>query len=140
MTPAINLCHGLSVIGGVVDTGEKFITGINDTTEQWFPMTMTPVINFLPVATTPVDSYRRWQRHWRQHFSSVSIDTGQKYPKSLKFIAGVNNTAEKLFTGVNDTADKFFAYVNATANKTELTIPACQDLKMKNKQKFDLQE
>jgi hypothetical protein len=33
------------------------------------------------------------------------VDTGQKYPKSLKFIAGVNDTAEKLFTGVNDTAD-----------------------------------
>ena len=27
LTPAINLCHGFSVIAGVVDTGEQFITG-----------------------------------------------------------------------------------------------------------------
>jgi hypothetical protein len=32
-TPAINLCHGFAVIGGVVDTGDKFITGVIDTTE-----------------------------------------------------------------------------------------------------------
>jgi hypothetical protein len=31
----------------------------------------------------------------------------------MKFIAVVNDTAEKLFTSVNDTADKFFAGVNA---------------------------
>jgi hypothetical protein len=31
LTPAINLCHGFSVIAGVVDTGEQFITGDNDT-------------------------------------------------------------------------------------------------------------
>jgi hypothetical protein len=68
------------------------------------------------------------------------VDTGQNYPKSLKFIAGVNDTAKKLFTGVNDTADKFFAGVNDTADKTVLTIPACLDLKMKNKQKFNLQK
>jgi hypothetical protein len=43
------------------------------------------------------------------------VDTGQtqKYLKNLKF-----------FPGVNDIADK-----------TVLTIPACLDLKMKNKQK-----
>jgi hypothetical protein len=46
----------------------------------------------------------------------------------------------KLFTGVNDTTDKFLAGVNDTANETVLTIPACLDLKMKNKQKFHLQE
>jgi hypothetical protein len=51
------------------------------------------------------------------------VDTGQKYLKSLKFIAGVNDTSEKLFTGVNDTANKFFAGVNNTADKTVLTIP-----------------
>jgi hypothetical protein len=39
LTPAINLCHGFSVIAGVVDTGEQFIannfvTGDNDTGEQ----------------------------------------------------------------------------------------------------------
>jgi hypothetical protein len=34
LTPAINLCHGFSLIGGVVDTGDKFITGVVDTTEK----------------------------------------------------------------------------------------------------------
>ncbi len=38
----------------------------------------------------------------------------EKKTKSLKFIAGVNNTAEKFFTGVNDTADKFFGGVSDT--------------------------
>ncbi len=57
----------------------------------------TPVINFLPVTRTPLKTF----------FPGV-VDTGQKYPKSLKFIAGNNDTAEKLFTGVNETADKFF--------------------------------
>jgi hypothetical protein len=60
------------------------------------------------------------------------VDTGQKYPKSLKSIAGNNDTAKKLFTGVNKTANKFFDGVNDTAHKTVLTIPACLDLKMKN--------
>jgi hypothetical protein len=26
LTPVINLCHGFSLIGGVVDTSDKFIT------------------------------------------------------------------------------------------------------------------
>jgi hypothetical protein len=30
LTPAINLCHGFSVIAGVVDTGEQFIVVIGD--------------------------------------------------------------------------------------------------------------
>jgi hypothetical protein len=44
------------------------------------------------------------------------VDTGQKQPKSQKFIAVVNDTAEKLFTGVNDTADKFFGGVSDTGD------------------------
>ncbi len=40
----------------------------------------------------------------------------QKQPKNQKFIAGVNDTAEKLFTGVNDTADKFFGGVSNTGD------------------------
>jgi hypothetical protein len=57
-------------------------------------------------------------------FSSVN-DIGEKFiagvshgeiTKSLKFFAGVNNTAEKLFTGINDIADKFFGGVNDTGN------------------------
>ncbi len=31
MTPAIKLCHGFPVIAGVFYTGDKFITGDNDT-------------------------------------------------------------------------------------------------------------
>jgi hypothetical protein len=31
LTPAIKLCHGFSVIAGVVDTGEQFIAGDNNT-------------------------------------------------------------------------------------------------------------
>jgi hypothetical protein len=50
------------------------------------------------VSTTPAKNL---------YFPGV-VDTVQKKPKSLKFIAGVADTAEKLFTGVNDTADKFF--------------------------------
>jgi hypothetical protein len=32
-TPAINPCHRFSVIAGVVDNGDKFIAGDNDTGE-----------------------------------------------------------------------------------------------------------
>jgi hypothetical protein len=53
-------------------------------------------------------------------------------------IAGVNDTAEKLFTGVNDTADKFFGGVNDTGEYRVLPILACQHLKVKNKEKFNL--
>jgi hypothetical protein len=97
-------------------------------------VTTTPVINFSPVLATPVSLSPAIT------FFPGVIDTGQKYSKSLKFIVGVNATAEKLFNGVNDTADKFFAGVNDTADKTVMTIPACLDLKMKNKQKFNLQQ
>ncbi len=40
----------------------------------------------------------------------------QKKTKKPKTIAGVNDTAEKLFTGVNDTADKFFGGVSVTGD------------------------
>jgi hypothetical protein len=43
----------------------------------------TPVINFSPVTTIPLKTF----------FPGV-VDTGQKYPKSLKFIAGYNDTAK----------------------------------------------
>jgi hypothetical protein len=58
--------------------------------------------------------------------------------QKAEFIAGVNDTAEKLFTGVNDTADKFFGGVNDTREYRVLPILACQHLKMKNKEKFNL--
>ena len=63
----------------------------------------------------------------------MSLISFTKKPKSLKFIAGVNDTAEKLFTGVNDTADKFFGGVSDTGDKRVLP-----HLKMKNKQNFNL--
>jgi hypothetical protein len=44
------------------------------------------------------------------------VDTVQEKPKSLKFIADVNDTAEKLFTGVNDTANTFFGGVSHTGD------------------------
>jgi hypothetical protein len=34
-TPAINLCHGFSVITGVVDTSEQFIAGDNDSGDKF---------------------------------------------------------------------------------------------------------
>jgi hypothetical protein len=50
MTPAMTLannpCHGFSVIAGVVDTGHKFLTGVNETCEQLSLVTTTPVNNY----------------------------------------------------------------------------------------------
>jgi hypothetical protein len=42
------------------------------------------------------------------------------------FIAGVNDTCEKLFSGVNDTSDKLFGSVNDTGEYRVLPILACQ--------------
>jgi hypothetical protein len=64
---------------------------------------LTPGNNFSAVSLTPAIK-----------LLPGVVDTSQKYPKSLKFIAGVNDTAEKLFTGVNDTVDIFFGGVNDT--------------------------
>jgi hypothetical protein len=59
LTPAINLCHGFSVIAGVVDTGEQFITGDNNTGNNFVAGDTTPAITLSPVTTTPVNNYRR---------------------------------------------------------------------------------
>jgi hypothetical protein len=59
MTPAINLFHGFSVIGGVVDTGNKFITGVIDTAEQFSLVTTTPVINLSGLSMTLLNNDRR---------------------------------------------------------------------------------
>jgi hypothetical protein len=59
MTTVINPCHRFSVIAGVVDTGEKFITCVNDTSEQLSAVTTKPAINLSPVTTTPVNNYHR---------------------------------------------------------------------------------
>jgi hypothetical protein len=67
------------------------------------PLLLTPRNNFSGVSLTPAIK-----------LLPGVVDTGQKSWKSLEFIAGVNDTAEKLFTGVNDTADKFFGGVKDT--------------------------
>jgi len=54
------------------------------------------------------------------------------------FIAGVNDTGEKLFRGVNETGEKFFGGVNDTGEYRVLPILACQRLNIKNKQKLNL--
>jgi hypothetical protein len=59
LTPAINLCHGFSVIAGVVDTGEQFITGDNDTGNNFVAGDNHTGDNFSPVTTTPVNSFRQ---------------------------------------------------------------------------------
>ncbi len=71
-------------MGGKVDTGDKFITGVVDTAEKWAgdsdtddkfftdinntgeqlsPVTTALAINLLPVLTTPVNNDRQWQWH-----------------------------------------------------------------------------
>jgi len=50
-------------------------------------------------------------------------------PKSLKFIAGVNDNAKKLFIGVKDTANKLFTSAFDTGDKTVLRITAYLYLK-----------
>jgi hypothetical protein len=52
LTPAINLCHGFSVITGVVDTSEQFIAGDNDTGDNFIAGDNNPAINLLPVTRT----------------------------------------------------------------------------------------
>jgi hypothetical protein len=69
--------------------------------------------------------------------------TEKEKQHSLIFIAGVNDTAKKMFTGVNNTAKKLFAGVSGTIDKFftgvgALPLLACLDLKMKNNQKYNL--
>ncbi len=45
--PAIDPCPGFSVIASVVDTGDKFIVGDNNTCEQLSSVTKTPAISFI---------------------------------------------------------------------------------------------
>jgi hypothetical protein len=50
-----------------------------------------------------------WRYIYRHNsLSPVSTIPVKNNQKSLKLIAGINDTAEKLFTNVNNTADKFF--------------------------------
>jgi hypothetical protein len=84
-----DLCHQYSL-----SPVENFIAGVVDTGEQFIADVNDTGDNIFPRC--------RWYR--------------SEKPKSLKFIAGVIDTAEKLFTGVNDTADKFFGGVSDTGD------------------------
>jgi hypothetical protein len=53
------------VIAGVVDTGDKFLTCVNDTGEQLSAATTTLAINL-----------SRWQHRWK--IIAVDNDTGDK--------------------------------------------------------------
>jgi hypothetical protein len=68
---------GFSLIDGVVDTGDKFITGgVNDTGEQLLPVTTTPAINVLPVTRTRAPW--RWgaAKDRRKSAISPALDAG----------------------------------------------------------------
>jgi hypothetical protein len=56
-------CHRKQVIRGIVDIGDKFITGVIDTAAQSLPVTMTPAINLSPVSTKLVNNDRWLQQH-----------------------------------------------------------------------------
>ncbi len=103
LTPAINLCHGFSVIAGVIDTGEQFITsdndtgnnfvaGDNNTGEQLSPVTTTPPINLLPVTRTRTPW--RWGAKERRKLKGIN----RRYlrpPKLAMAADGVIGTAMK---------------------------------------------
>jgi hypothetical protein len=104
LTPAINLCHGFSVITGVVDTGEQFIAGDNDTGdnfiavdndngEQLSPVTTTPAINLLPMTRTRTP-WRQGAAKDRRKLKGIN----RRYlrpPKSATAADGVIGTAMK---------------------------------------------
>jgi hypothetical protein len=67
-TPVINLCHGFSVINGVVDTGnnyrqpqrhgDEYIDGINDTSDKFIASNNEQYqtlshLNFIPLIIIP---------------------------------------------------------------------------------------
>jgi hypothetical protein len=64
-TPANIPCHRFSVIAGVIDTGDKFLTGVNDTGEQLSLVTTATALILSPVTMTPVNNYRCCKRHRR---------------------------------------------------------------------------
>jgi hypothetical protein len=79
-----------------------FITGVNDTGDNLFAGVVDTGENFIAGE--------------QFIFPRCHLYRSEKKPKSLKFIAGVNDTAEKLFTGVNYTADRFFGGVSDTVD------------------------
>ncbi len=113
-------------IAGVNDTGEKLFSGINDTGEKFIGgVNDTGEYRVLPILACQHLKMKNKQIFYRWYRSEIT-----KRPKIYR--------REKLFTGVNDTADKFIGGVNDTGEYRVLPILACQHLKMKNKQKFNL--
>jgi hypothetical protein len=106
-TQAIDLCDGLSVIGSVVDTSDKFITGVVDTTEQLSPVTMTPAIN-LSLVSTLLNNFAR------------DNDTCDK------FFPGINNTVEQSSPVTTTPAITFFPGVIAEMSKKTEVVHRCQ--------------
>ncbi len=58
LTPANNPCHRFSVIASVINTGNKFLNGANDTGRQLSLVTTTLAINLLQVTTMLVVRHR----------------------------------------------------------------------------------
>ena len=67
----------MSRISVIVDTGNKFITGVVDTAEQLSLVTTKPAINLLPVSMTLVNNDRRVTKTPVITFSLVST-TGEQ--------------------------------------------------------------
>ena len=92
-------------------TGDKFSAGINNTSEQLSPVTMTLVINLLPVTG--------------EQKSPRGVDSSEQC------IAGVADTGDKLLISVIDTSDKLFSSVVDTGDNISLVslIPVINNLK-----------
>jgi hypothetical protein len=58
LTPAINLCHGFSVIAGVVDTVNNLSPVTTTPAITFWPVTRPPAITLSPATTTQVNNYR----------------------------------------------------------------------------------
>ncbi len=96
---------------GVVDTREKFITGVVVTGDHCSAVSLTPVIYLSPVvSTTPPITENLWK----------------------KLIAGVVDTGDKIFSGVIDPAEQFIAGVVDTAEKHSFAIISANFWKKSN--------
>jgi hypothetical protein len=72
-----HLCHEPSVIGSVIDTGDKFITGVFDTNRR-------------TIIAGDNNTGNKFITHWYQRHCST-------------ILANDNNTCDKFFAGINDT-------------------------------------
>ncbi len=88
----------------VVDTGNKFLPGVNDTGDKFIAGDNDTGDNLLPVTTTPVNNYCRWQEQGHHGGGGAAKDrrklkvTNRWYlrpPKSATAADGVVGTAMK---------------------------------------------